>query len=184
MRCYWAPGVPNIDRNRGEYSSSRPLQFYCGVRRLGTRYNRRLSGQMSLPGRWWKRKKNPAGNYVIWVVLYDLIGSIGLWRWHINITIPNSGHYPSSFLLFKTAQLYCNPRVEAGKNTSTVIPESHKRRRKANPVVSDEAVMYGYESSTTLTTVKLHYKLQTCPVVRESPCGGGQEYFHRNPCES
>jgi hypothetical protein len=27
------------------------------------------------------------------------------------------------------------PRVEAGKNTSTVIPASRKRRRKGNPVV-------------------------------------------------
>jgi hypothetical protein len=29
------------------------------------------------------------------------------------------------------------PRVEAGKNTSTVIPASRKRRRKGNPVVLD-----------------------------------------------
>jgi hypothetical protein len=27
--------------------------------------------------------------------------------------------------------------------------------------------MYGYESSATLTTDRLHYKLQTRPVVRE-----------------
>jgi hypothetical protein len=53
----------------------------------------------------------------------------------------------------------CNiPRVEAGKNTSTVIPASRKKRRKGNPVVSDETVMYGYESSATLTTDRLHYK--------------------------
>jgi hypothetical protein len=32
------------------------------------------------------------------------------------------------------------PRVEAGKNTSTVIPASRKRRRKRNPGVSDETV--------------------------------------------
>jgi hypothetical protein len=57
--------------------------------------------------------------------------------------------------------------VEAGKNTSTVIPTSRKRRRKGNPVVSDERVMYGYESSAYLTTDRLHYKLQTCPLVRE-----------------
>jgi hypothetical protein len=31
----------------------------------------------------------------------------------------------------------CLPRVEAGKNTSPVIPESRKRRREGNPVVSD-----------------------------------------------
>jgi hypothetical protein len=30
------------------------------------------------------------------------------------------------------------PRVEAGKNTSTVIPASRKRRQKGNPVVSGE----------------------------------------------
>jgi hypothetical protein len=40
------------------------------------------------------------------------------------------------------------------------------RRRKGNPVVSDETMMYGYESSATLTTDRLHYKLQTRPLVR------------------
>jgi hypothetical protein len=60
-----------------------------------------------------------------------------------------------------------NPRVETGKNTSTVIPASRKRRPKENLVVSDETVMYGYESSATLTTEKLHYILQTRPLVRE-----------------
>jgi hypothetical protein len=57
--------------------------------------------------------------------------------------------------------------VEAGKNSSTVIPASRKRRRNGNPVVSDETVMYGYESSATLTTDRLHCKLQTRPLVRE-----------------
>jgi hypothetical protein len=32
------------------------------------------------------------------------------------------------------------PRVEAGKNTSTVIPASRKKRREGNPVVSGETV--------------------------------------------
>jgi hypothetical protein len=49
----------------------------------------------------------------------------------------------------------------------TVIPASRKRRQKGNSVVSGETVMYGYESSATLTTDRLHYKLQTCPLVRE-----------------
>jgi hypothetical protein len=57
--------------------------------------------------------------------------------------------------------------VEEGKNTSTVIPASRKRRREGNTVVSDETVMYGYESSATLTTDRLHYKLQIRPLVRE-----------------
>jgi hypothetical protein len=48
-----------------------------------------------------------------------------------------------------------------------VISVSRKRGRKGNPVVSDETVMYGYESSVTLTTDRLHYKLQTRPLVRE-----------------
>jgi hypothetical protein len=52
-------------------------------------------------------------------------------------------------------------------NTSIVIPASHKRQCKANPVVSDETVMYGYESSVTLTTDRLHYKLQIHPLIRE-----------------
>jgi hypothetical protein len=41
------------------------------------------------------------------------------------------------------------PRVEAGKNTSTVIPASRKRRRKGNAVVSDKTVMHRYEPSVT-----------------------------------
>jgi hypothetical protein len=60
-----------------------------------------------------------------------------------------------------------NPRVKAGKNSSTVIPASRKRRRKGNPVVSGETVMFRYESSATVTTDNLHYKLQTRPLVRE-----------------
>jgi hypothetical protein len=32
------------------------------------------------------------------------------------------------------------PRVEAGKNTSTVIPANRKRRQKGNSVVSGETV--------------------------------------------
>jgi nitrate reductase beta subunit len=35
---------------------------------------------------------------------------------------------------------FCRPRVEAGKNTSTVIPASRKGRRKGNPVVLGETV--------------------------------------------
>jgi hypothetical protein len=57
--------------------------------------------------------------------------------------------------------------VEAGKNTSTEISASRKRRRKGNLVVSDEIKMYGNESSVTLTTDRLQYKLQTLPLVRE-----------------
>jgi hypothetical protein len=60
-----------------------------------------------------------------------------------------------------------SPRVEEGKNTSTVIPASRKRRRKGNLVVSEETVMYGYESSATQTTDRLYYKLHTRPLVRE-----------------
>jgi hypothetical protein len=41
-----------------------------------------------------------------------------------------------------TTVLFFSPpsRVEAGKNTSTVIPASRKRRQKGNPVVSGETV--------------------------------------------
>jgi hypothetical protein len=38
---------------------------------------------------------------------------------------------------------------------------------EGNLVASDETEMYGYESSATLTTGRLHYKLQTHPIVRE-----------------
>jgi hypothetical protein len=64
-------------------------------------------------------------------------------------------------------RLQTRPLVREGKNIFTVIPASRKRRRNGNPVVSDETVMYGYESSATLTTNRLHYKLQTRPLVRE-----------------
>jgi hypothetical protein len=57
--------------------------------------------------------------------------------------------------------------VEAGKNISTVIPACRKRRRKGNPIVLDVTVLYGYEFSDTLTTDRLHYKLQTHLLVRE-----------------
>jgi hypothetical protein len=77
------------------------------------------------------------------------------------------------FVCVLCAFILCLPRVKAGKNTSTVIPASRKRLQKGNPVVSDETVMYGYESSATLTTNILHNKLQTSPLVREFPCGGG-----------
>jgi hypothetical protein len=40
------------------------------------------------------------------------------------------------------AFILCLPRVDAGKNTSTVIPESRKRRREGNPVVSDLCILY------------------------------------------
>jgi hypothetical protein len=63
--------------------------------------------------------------------------------------------------------LHSIPRVETGKNISTVIPAGRKRRWKGNPVVSHETVMYGYESSATLTTDRLHYRLQIRPLVRE-----------------
>jgi hypothetical protein len=63
--------------------------------------------------------------------------------------------------------IYRRVMVEAGKNASSIIPLSRKRRRKGNPLVSDERVMYGYESSATLTTNRLHYKLQIRPLVRE-----------------
>jgi hypothetical protein len=33
-----------------------------------------------------------------------------------------------------------SPRVEAGKNTPTVLPTSRKRLRKGNPVVSGETM--------------------------------------------
>jgi hypothetical protein len=59
--------------------------------------------------------------------------------------------------------LQTNPRVEVGRNTSTIIPVSHKRRVR----VSNETVMYGYEFSVTLTIDRLHNNLQTRPLVRQ-----------------
>jgi hypothetical protein len=42
--------------------------------------------------------------------------------------------------MFLCAFIVCLPRLEAGKNTSTVIPASRKRQQKGNPVVSGETV--------------------------------------------
>jgi hypothetical protein len=42
------------------------------------------------------------------------------------------------FVCVLCAFILCLPRVEAGKNTSTVIPANRKRRQKRNPVVSGE----------------------------------------------
>jgi hypothetical protein len=42
------------------------------------------------------------------------------------------------FVCVLCAFILCLPRVEAGKNTSTVIPASRKRRQKGNPVVSGQ----------------------------------------------
>jgi hypothetical protein len=44
------------------------------------------------------------------------------------------------FLCVLCAFILCLPRVEAGKNTYTLIPASRKRRQKGNPVVSGETV--------------------------------------------
>jgi hypothetical protein len=44
------------------------------------------------------------------------------------------------FVCVLCAFTLCLPRVEVGKNTSTVIPASRKRRQKGNPVVSVETV--------------------------------------------
>jgi hypothetical protein len=44
------------------------------------------------------------------------------------------------FVCVLCAFILCLPRVEAGKNTFTVIPTSRKSRQKGNPVVSGETV--------------------------------------------
>jgi hypothetical protein len=44
------------------------------------------------------------------------------------------------FVCVLCAFILCLPRVEADKNTSTVIPASRKRQQKGNPVVSGETV--------------------------------------------
>jgi hypothetical protein len=45
------------------------------------------------------------------------------------------------FVCVLCAFILCLPRVEAGNNTSTVIPASRKGRQKGNPVVSGETVL-------------------------------------------
>jgi hypothetical protein len=44
------------------------------------------------------------------------------------------------FVCVLCALILCLPRVEAGKNTSTAILASRKRRQKGKPVVSGETV--------------------------------------------
>jgi hypothetical protein len=59
---------------------------------------------------------------------------------------------------------YKLPPCGGGLETSTVIVRGDG---KGTELVSDETVMHGYESSATLTTDGLHYKLQTSTLVRE-----------------
>jgi hypothetical protein len=54
-------------------------------------------------------------------------------------------------------------------------PASRKRRREGNPVLSDETVMYGYESSVPLTCTTYYRPVLSLERV---------EYFHHIPCES
>jgi hypothetical protein len=44
------------------------------------------------------------------------------------------------FVCVLCVSILCLPRVEAGKNISTVIPASRKRRQKGNPIVSGDKV--------------------------------------------
>jgi hypothetical protein len=53
--------------------------------------------------------------------------------------VERSGEFGIAWM-FVCVFILCLPREEAGKNTSTVIPASRKRRRKENPVVSGEIV--------------------------------------------
>jgi hypothetical protein len=48
------------------------------------------------------------------------------------------------FVCVLCAFILCLPRVEAGKNTSTVIPASRKMRKKRNPVLSGKRLMRTY----------------------------------------
>jgi hypothetical protein len=94
----------------------------------------------------------------------------------VTVVVRNCGYcgvlpvacvYSLSDYISSLQLLHQDPRVEVGKNTFTVIPASRKKRRKGNPVISDGTVMYGYESSATLNTDRLHYTLQIGPLVRE-----------------
>jgi hypothetical protein len=44
------------------------------------------------------------------------------------------------FVCVLCAFILCSPHVEVGKNTSTVIPASCKRRQKGNPIVLGETL--------------------------------------------
>jgi hypothetical protein len=58
---------------------------------------------------------------------------------------------------------YLKPHVEVGKNTSTVIPASCKRRQKGNPVVSGETVPADLKKDKPLQVIyrisKLAYRI-------------------------
>jgi hypothetical protein len=57
---------------------------------------------------------------------------------------------------------------EATECASTAQEELGKFKKIiTSSAVSNETVMYGYESSAALTTDRLQYKLQTRPLVRE-----------------
>jgi hypothetical protein len=130
------------DTNIWQQNQSRPgLSSERAPQRQDNKFQNQTLEKEAISGQTstkWTRRQD---------ILTDWLSAVKwLWLWH-----GRSGHN----------------RVEAGKNTSTVILANRKRRWKGNPVVSDETVMYGYESSATLTTDRLHYKLQTRTLVKE-----------------
>jgi hypothetical protein len=71
------------------------------------------------------------------------------------------------------------PRVEAGKNSSSVIPATRKRRRKGNLSVSDETAMYGYKTSATLTTDITLQNTDPSSCQRGGPKTKGKQIFRQ-----
>jgi hypothetical protein len=71
--------------------------------------------------------------------------------------------------LVSPSPVIARKRLDKNVTAETNTRASRKRRRKGNPVVSEETVMYGCESSATLTTDRLQCKLQTRPLVRGRP---------------
>jgi hypothetical protein len=61
------------------------------------------------------------------------------------VTIPIAALYAASAaqITIRQAEGHYHPRVEAGWNTSPVVPASRKRRQKGY-TISDETVKYGY----------------------------------------
>jgi hypothetical protein len=100
---------------------------------------------------------------VPYIYIYILVPKHYLQSRSKRITLTGCSFRPYKLFLLVQITLYFFSCV-VGYNASTVITASHKRRQKGN---SDDTVMYGYESSTTLTTDRLHYKLQTRPLARE-----------------
>jgi hypothetical protein len=88
-----------------------------------SRKRRRKGNRISLRSDSASRPKRLMRTY-FWISLFMSYKITANWLIESNVIL----------ILIKSLKKYLLPRVEAGKNTSTVIPASRKRRQKGNGI--------------------------------------------------